>query len=141
MKRRIAVRGIIEKEGKLFCVRQRHANGKINSFWCTPGGGLDPGETLINCLKRELIEELGVEPVVGELLAVQQYSKDPEEHLEFFFRVQNSADYRDIDLSKTSHGEQEMVEFAFMDPKTVKIAPEFIKKYPNLPMINSYLNQ
>jgi len=37
-------------------------------FWSLPGGGLDHGELQIDCLKREIIEELGVEGVeIGEI--------------------------------------------------------------------------
>lgn len=38
--------------------------------WGIPGGGVNDGETLIDTLKRELDEELGVIIDVGELLCV-----------------------------------------------------------------------
>ncbi|PID99094.1 hypothetical protein CSA80_03190 [Candidatus Saccharibacteria bacterium] len=139
MQRRITIRGIIEKDGQLFCVRQKHQDGSVNRFWCTPGGGMDPGESVTDCLKRELVEELGVEPQIGELLAVQQYIDEQYEFLELFFRVTNPQDYENIDLDSTSHGQAEVVEYGFVDLKTADIMPIFLKDYPDISMINDYL--
>ena len=53
MKRRVNVRGIIiNDKGELFCQRLTARNEDGRNFWCTPGGGLDPLESLTDGLRR-----------------------------------------------------------------------------------------
>jgi 8-oxo-dGTP diphosphatase len=127
MNRRIAVRAIIYRDGKIFALRQIK-KGKPNDYWSTPGGGLDPMEPLEDCLVREMIEETGVKPTVGRLLFIQQFKEsDDEEQLEFFYHVTNVEDYESIDLSQTSHGEVEISEHGFIQIGHTQLLPEFIR--------------
>ena len=58
MEPRIRVSAILLWQGRLLLCRQEKP-GK--EYWLLPGGGVDGGETLIEALRRELREELGVE--------------------------------------------------------------------------------
>jgi 8-oxo-dGTP pyrophosphatase MutT (NUDIX family) len=130
MKRRIAVRAVIEKDGLLLLAKLAGYNsptGKANEYWCTFGGSVDPGEPLEEAVMREVVEETGITPVVGPLLFVQQYSADDVESIEFFFLVTNADDFIDIDLSKTTHGQKEIAQMGFVDPKQVYVLPKFLK--------------
>ena len=125
--RRINVRAIITKDGQLFCQKLKNSHSLHSAeFWCTPGGGIDFGESLHEGLTREMIEETGVKPVIGNLLFIQQFMDGEREQLEFFFHVTNADDYESLDLSSTSHGDAEVAECGFVDPKTTVIKPEFI---------------
>ena len=134
MKRRVNVRGIIiNDKGELFCQRLTARNEDGRNFWCTPGGGLDPLESLTDGLRREMIEETGVEPVIGSLLFIQQFSESgensthgPSEQLEFFFHITNWQDYQEINLDSTTHGVEEIAECDFVDPKTTRILPSIL---------------
>ena len=58
---------IIEKDGKIFAA-QRNAKTSLPLKWEFPGGKIDAGETEIEALEREIMEELCVEISVGERL-------------------------------------------------------------------------
>ncbi len=51
---------IIENEGKVLCT-QRNSYMSLPLKWEFPGGKIEDGESPEDCLKRELIEEIGVE--------------------------------------------------------------------------------
>ncbi len=57
--------GVIEKNGK-FLIAQRAGNDQFRGLWEFPGGKVEQGETLQECLKRELHEELGIHAQVGD---------------------------------------------------------------------------
>jgi 8-oxo-dGTP diphosphatase len=130
MQRRIAVRALVlDDNGQLLCVRQKPYSDMTstgNDWWCLPGGKLELGESLIDGVTREMIEETGVKPCVGNLLYVQQFTFKDEESLEFFFHITYAADYLHIDLSQTTHGELEIAEIAFVDPKSTTVLPKFL---------------
>lgn len=126
--RRVAVRGILFKDGKLLSQRLTANDNGARDYWCTPGGGLDIGESLTDGLHREMIEETGIAPRIGKLLFVQQFSEDgKKEQMEFFFHIENPEDYHTIDLASTSHGELEIEHVEFIDPKTNSILPAFLQ--------------
>lgn len=128
MTERVNIRGIIMKDGKLFAQQLTpDHNGAERDFWCTPGGGLDKGESLIDGLNREMVEETGVMPDIGKLLFIQQYTDERGQQLEFFFHIKNADDYETIDLSTTSHGELEIKDFGFVDRKTHNVLPAFLQ--------------
>lgn len=128
-KRRIGVRAIIYKDGKLLANKFHSKKGE-SSYWATPGGGLDPHEHLVEGLIREMIEETGITPQVGRLLFVQQFRstrRDREEELEFFFLVTNPEDFVNIDLSATTHGAKELTRCEFITPHTEYLLPAFLQ--------------
>jgi 8-oxo-dGTP diphosphatase len=128
--RRISVRGVIFKDGKLLCVRHRDQDtGEPVAHYATPGGGLERGEALVEGVKRELIEETGVAPKVGKLLFIQQFmTRFGNEEIDFLFHIENPEDYEHVDLTKTTHGLKEIAEIDFIDPTNTAILPSFLTK-------------
>lgn len=136
--RRINVRGIIFKDGKLLAQQLTPDNdGKVRDYWCTPGGGIDDGESLHEGLHREMIEETGIAPKIGKLLFIQQFHDGTKEQLEFFFHIENPEDYESIDLAATSHGLAEVTNVTCVDPTTTTILPQFLSALD----IQSYVDE
>ena len=55
---------IIERGGR-YLIGKRAAGKHKAGQWEFPGGKVEPGETAVECLKRELEEEFGVSATVG----------------------------------------------------------------------------
>jgi A/G-specific adenine glycosylase len=60
--------GVIYDEAGQLLIAQRPAEGLLGGLWEFPGGKQEPGETLQECLTRELHEELAIRVEIGELL-------------------------------------------------------------------------
>ena len=55
-------------------IAQRNPGDSLGGFWEFPGGKLEPGETLEECLVREVQEELGVYVKVSEFFCLKEHT-------------------------------------------------------------------
>ena len=79
--KRITARGIILNGDELiFIHRVRIEDNKKLEYYVFPGGGVEEGENLVDCITRELIEELGIE--VNVIKPV--YRLEKEESIEHY---------------------------------------------------------
>jgi A/G-specific adenine glycosylase len=65
--------GVIWNEAGQVLIAQRPADGLLGGLWEFPGGKQEPGETLPECLARELREELSIRVAVEDLLIVVKH--------------------------------------------------------------------
>ena len=79
----VVTAAVIEREGRYFVTR-RNKGTHLEGLWEFPGGKCEPGESLAECLARELREELGVDAIVGhEILGVTHDYADRSIELHF----------------------------------------------------------
>lgn len=55
-------------------ITQRPQSGLLGGMWEFPGGKQEAGESLHNCLRREIREELGVDLIIGDQLGVYKHA-------------------------------------------------------------------
>jgi 8-oxo-dGTP diphosphatase len=77
--------GLIVHERKLL-LTQRYPNAHLGGLWEFPGGKRELNETFEECLRRELLEEVGIEVVVEELVETVHWQYPERAVLLKFFR-------------------------------------------------------
>ena len=120
----IKCRAIILHGGKMLVVRHKESN-----FVALPGGHLEYGEDLKESLKREIIEELGVEPEISRLLYINTYQeKGLTQYVEFFFEVTNGDKYLDVEKLNRTHA-HELAEIVWISSSdNVHFLPKKLKE-------------
>ena len=58
---------MIRRNGRLL-IAQRPVGGRLGGLWEFPGGKVEAGESLPQCLRREIKEELGFRIKVGDFI-------------------------------------------------------------------------
>lgn len=66
---RVRVAVVLPQNDRLLLVRHRKGE---NRYWLLPGGGLDFGETIEECAKREVREETGLEITTSQMLYISE---------------------------------------------------------------------
>ena len=85
------VAGVIRRDDGRILISQRLADDTLGGYWEFPGGKVEPGEELKAALRRELIEELGIETEIGaEIHSIVHAYPDRDVRL-FFFEARITA--------------------------------------------------
>ena len=127
---RVAIYGVLTDHGAVLMTETKIPSGTAMNF---PGGGLELGESPVNALKREFLEETGCNVEIEELLyASQDFQQNPdypsEQLMHLYYRVR-----RVDDASFLNGNQDDVVATAWVTPQQIpqlRIMPvdeEFIK--------------
>lgn len=84
---RTRVTGVLQKDDTLLMVK--HVGfGDLGFLWSPPGGGMEYGLSAPENLKREFLEETGLEIEVKEFLFACELLRPPFHAIELFFQVE-----------------------------------------------------
>ena len=92
---RVRVNGILIEDSSLLMI-QIHSPVTGQLVWMPPGGGLEFGESLKDCLKREFEEETGICVRVNEFLFLNELIDNSYHAVELFYRVEQTGGIMDL---------------------------------------------
>jgi len=83
---RVRACGLLEEDSKILLIK--HESIGLKGFlWAPPGGGVDFGESVEQSLKREFLEETGLNIEILEFLFVFELINDRHHAIELFYKV------------------------------------------------------
>lgn len=139
---RVICRAVIldKKKEKVLLVRNKRAK-----FWYPAGGGWEPGESMTDCVEREVLEETGLTVSLEKLLYVQQFSPNTKEvHLEMFWLAYPTHDSElPSDHVDTGGVVYESRWFSKEELRSLKVFPEVLKNqiWSDISVLSAVPNQ
>ena len=78
---KIAVAGVVKKNGKILIVQRGDSDEYLSGLWEVPGGKREPSEKTIDGCKREVEEETGIKVKVGDPIGIFEYKVEKSEQI------------------------------------------------------------
>ena len=80
----VGVGAVIVADGKVVLIKRRYE--PLAGRWSLPGGAVEVGETLEECVAREMLEETGLEVEVGPVIEVfDRISRDEDGRVRYHY--------------------------------------------------------
>lgn len=119
---------VIEKDGKILIARRKHAY--MGYHWEFPGGKLEENESLEECLRREIMEELGIIISVGPLISSRKHVINCQAAIMLYAY---EAEYISGEIILNDHEEivwvipEDLPKYSFPDPDQ-QVVKEILKR-------------
>ena len=83
-----SVRGIIEYEGKIILIhrKKQQEDGSIRDYYVVPGGKKEDGESDLDTVKREVLEEVGI--IVEPKEIILEYNSKFNDSIQKFYKCE-----------------------------------------------------
>ena len=130
--KRISARGLIVTDNGLAVIFRRKINGNdVKEYYVVPGGGVNEGEKIEDCLRRELKEELNIEAEIKDLA----FKTETPDRIEYFYNCKY------VSGNFTLNGEEidRMSETNYYEPTFIKI--EDLNKIDIMQEVKDYFKE
>ena len=107
----VGVGGVVIHEGRALLIKR--GSEPLKDQWSIPGGTLDLGESIQEGVRRELLEETGIEVRVGELIEVfDRIFRDAAGKIQYHFVI---VDYLCEKVSGEAHAASDVTDVAWVN--------------------------
>lgn len=124
MNKKYIAAAVIEVEGKVFIAQRGRSDDPDRGLWEFPGGKVEGDETLQECLKRELYEELDIHAKIGTYFCTSVFVYKNIEYEMCVFKVHSYE--REIKLNEHSASAwvlpEQLSDYSYPDPDLPIIA-------------------
>jgi 8-oxo-dGTP diphosphatase len=112
----VGVGAVIVDDGKVVLIKRRYE--PLQGQWSLPGGGVEIGETLEAAVAREMLEETGLEVVVGPVVEVfDRIMRDDDERVRYHYVL---VDYLCWPIAGELRAGSDVDAAVFVDPADLK---------------------
>lgn len=120
-----ACRAFIFWKNKILLCRQKEP---WRDFWTLPGGCIERGETLEECVVREVFEETGIKLRIDQLLFVRELINSSRHRIEFYFLMKEPENQDVFERVKPYNEIGEVVFFEIGELNTVELKPDCLPR-------------
>ncbi len=112
----VGVGAVVVDSGRVLIVKRKY--DPLAGQWSIPGGGVEVGETLEDCVAREILEETGLTIAVGPVIEVlDRITRDDDGRVRYHFVL---VDYLCWPVGGELRASSDVADVRFVDPSELE---------------------